>query len=148
MTDKDSIEMMAEALKDIITKAPSSGPLWIGSEEIIEGMKAHEAYEAEKDLLEKTQDWHQHGAVAPSCVGCPTAEVVIADGKYTRVITENLEKMADKLSVVKADLDQIEWAKLFMSDHWIITWAEALKIDVQIGLDAYREGSDNGTDRI
>ena len=116
-------------------------------------------YEAEKDnyttkvsgnelLLEKTQEWHDHGAVAPSCVGCPTAEVVIADGKYTRVITENLEKMADKLSVVKADLDQIEWAKLFMSDHWIITWAEALKIDVQIGLDAYREGSDNGTDRI
>ncbi len=60
-------------------------------------------YEAEKDnyttkvsgnelLLEKTQEWHDHGAVAPSCVGCPTAEVVIADGKYTRVITERLEE--------------------------------------------------------
>ena len=35
-------------------------------------------YQAEKSLLEKTQDWHRHGMVAPSCVGCPTAEAVIA----------------------------------------------------------------------
>jgi len=34
-------------------------------------------HESEKSLLEKTQDWHSHGAVAPSCVGCPTAEAEI-----------------------------------------------------------------------
>ena len=53
--------------------------------------KALTAYEAEKTLLAKTQDWHDHGAVAPSCIGCPTAEAKIAEGEYTRVITEKLE---------------------------------------------------------
>ena len=31
-------------------------------------------YKKEKALLEKTQAHHDHGGVAPSCVGCPTAE--------------------------------------------------------------------------
>ena len=35
------------------------------------------AYEEERELLQKTVDWHEHGTVAPSCVGCPTAEAMI-----------------------------------------------------------------------
>jgi hypothetical protein len=50
------------------------------------------AYEAEKELLEKTQDWHDHGMVAPSCVGCPTAEYAIKTNKYTVVLTERLKE--------------------------------------------------------
>jgi len=51
------------------------------------------AYEAEKDLLAKTQNYHQHGAVAPSCVGCPTAEAEIASGEFVRVRLDRIHRL-------------------------------------------------------
>ena len=70
-------------------------------ESIIESLESEIArLESEKSLLEKTRAWHQHGAVAPSCVGCPTAEAEIASGKYTRVITKRLVDFITKSTMV------------------------------------------------
>lgn len=49
------------------------------------------AYESEKELLAKTQEWHGHGKYAPSCVGCPTAEMEIASDNFVRVRKDRLK---------------------------------------------------------
>ena len=78
-------------------------------ESIIESLESEIArLESEKSLLEKTRAWHQHGAVAPSCVGCPTAEAEIESGKYTTVITERLEKYSRLLGFAAVMLHSCE----------------------------------------
>ena len=65
------------------------------------------AYESEKDLLKKTQDWHEHGMIAPSCVGCPTAEAVIESGKVTvdAAKCDSVQMFVDKLNQARREKD-------------------------------------------
>lgn len=45
---------------------------------------------AAHDLQQATEEWHDHGKISPSCVGCPTAEERIRSGEYTEVRTVEL----------------------------------------------------------
>lgn len=91
-------------------------------------------YQAEKDLLKKTQEWHEHGTVAPSCVGCATAEAAIEERNVSQGLVDTAQKLINTLNEHGADLDGICYLvgdlqaqiTAYKSGNWIAVRRERL----------------------
>lgn len=160
------IEEMAKLQKLIVEQADCKA-LWLSKDqyavtfvreqlrELHEAVEsALTAYNVEKELLKKTQEYHKHGMIAPTCVGCPTAEVVIEKKQFVGVDWRGMfrdltdEEYAavfkDALQDYAEDDDEEGWYLLEDDD------TEDFVIRYHMALNKKRheknlEGSDDGT---
>ena len=115
--------------------------------------EALHAYESEKALLAKTQEWHQHGMIAPSCVGCPTAEAMIERKRFIGVdwrgmfndLTDEEYAAVFKAKLKEYDADADDGCYLLEDDEM-----EDIVISYHMALNKKRheknlEGSNDGT---